>query len=192
MLPSSSDRSSARAGNWIDLAASTRTPPGAPATAQQTLVERVELLEKTVESLRNLPIKVDRIDARLESVEGRLVSVEGRVGSLEVQIVQLRQEMGDGFSEMKALIREGDEATCAELRGEMRSLKEKARTEMRGLNAELRAEKRALNEETRTEMRGLNAETRRHMLVLHEDLVQRIATLRNGRSGSRRRGKGNS
>jgi hypothetical protein len=52
---------------------SSRTPPGDPAMVRRTLVERVESLEKTVESLRNFPIKVDRIDARLESVEGRLI-----------------------------------------------------------------------------------------------------------------------
>jgi hypothetical protein len=71
--------------------------------AQRTLVVRVESLDRTVESLRELPARVDRIESlesvegRLESVEGRLVSVERRVGSVEGQVVQLRQEMRDGF-----------------------------------------------------------------------------------------------
>jgi predicted nuclease with TOPRIM domain len=99
--------------------------------AQRPLVERVESLEETTESLRELPARVDRIESRLESVKGRLESVEGRrvfverrVGSVEGHVVQLRREMRDGFSEMKLLIREGDEATRNELRTEMRALNE--------------------------------------------------------------------
>jgi hypothetical protein len=45
-------------------------------------------------------------------------------GSVEGQVVQVRREMRDGFSEMKLLIREGDEATRNELRTEMRALNE--------------------------------------------------------------------
>src|SRR4029453_3910364 len=104
MVPSSPSQPSARASQRIDPGGLVERPPGDRPMAQRTLGERVESLKKKAESLRKLPIRVGRL-------EDRLGSVEDRVGSLEVQVVQLRQEMHDGFFDVKKLIGEGDEAT---------------------------------------------------------------------------------
>ena len=108
---------------------------------EPTLLRRIEILEHKVELLEQLP-------ARLQSVE--------------LQILQLRGEMRDGFSALRAEIRAGDEELRAELRMEIRAGDGQTR-------AELRAEIRAGDEETR-----------RYMRVLHEDVIARIATLGEG------------
>ena len=91
--------------------------------ARSTMVERVESLEKTIESLRELPASTDRL--------------ESRVGSVEVQILQLRQDMRDEFSELKQLVHEGDETTRAELRSEMRALNDQTHRHMLVLHEDL-------------------------------------------------------
>jgi hypothetical protein len=65
--------------------------------ASDPVIERVEKLEKTLESLAGIP--------------DRMTAVEDRVGSLELQIVQLRTEMKEGFSALRGEL--GD--TCSEL-----------------------------------------------------------------------------
>jgi hypothetical protein len=79
------------------------------------LAERVEILERTVEGLSDLP--------------GRMAKVEGRLETVEVQIVQLRTEMRSEFSAIRAEIRQGDEQT----RTFMRVLNEETRSDVRML-----------------------------------------------------------
>jgi hypothetical protein len=97
---------------------------------QKSLERRVEMLEKRVDILEQLP---------------------ERVGAVELQIVQLRKDLRGEFS---------------------------------ALGAELRAEIRAGDEETRRvlrdEMRELFADNQRQMRILHEDVIARIATIRQG------------
>jgi len=62
---------------------------------QQTLVKRVEILERTVDNLSGLP---------------------DRLASLESQILQFRQEVRGDLSALREEMRAGDEAIKAELR----------------------------------------------------------------------------
>ena len=95
------------------------------------LEKRVEIVEKTVEGLSDLPGRMGRVEVRLENVEGRLERVEGRLEKVEVQIVQLRTEMRGEFSAIRDEIRQGDQDS---------------RTFMRVLNEDTRAEVRKLAE----------------------------------------------
>jgi predicted phage gp36 major capsid-like protein len=86
-----------------------------------------------------------------------------RVTALESQIVQLRDEMRSEFSATRAEARAGDEETRRTLREEIRAGDEETR--------------RVLT----TRMDDLFGANERHMRLLHEDLVQRIATLKENR-----------
>jgi hypothetical protein len=80
----------------------------------------------------------------------------------------------------------------------MRDGHEVLRAEMRALNEETRAEMRALNAETVRAMEGLHvqtlqavdrlvADTRTHALVLHEEVIDRISKIEEGRVTRKRR-----
>jgi hypothetical protein len=100
-----------------------------------------------------------------------------RVTALESQIVQLRGEMRSEFSALREELH-GDG-------GIVNTLREEIRTGDAQVIKTLREEIRAGDEETRrvlTErMESLYDANERHMRLLHEDLVQRIATIREGR-----------
>lgn len=86
----------------------------------QTLTNRLEVLERKVESLERLP---------------------ERIHSLELQFVQFREEVRAEFSatraELRAEIRAGDEQTRVDLRAEIRAGDEETRTYMRVLHEEV-------------------------------------------------------
>ena len=87
---------------------------------QQTLTNRVEVLERKVESLEKLPERMDL---------------------LELQFLQFREEVRAEFSatraELRAEIRAGDEQTRVDLRAEIRAGDEETRTYMRVLHEEV-------------------------------------------------------
>jgi hypothetical protein len=87
---------------------------------QQTLTNRVQVLERKVESLENLP---------------------ERMHSLELQFMQFREEVRAEFSatraELRAEVRAGDEQTRTDLRAEIRAGDEETRTYMRVLHEEV-------------------------------------------------------
>ena len=94
------------------------------------------------------------LERRVEMLGKRVDILEQlpeRVEAVELQIVQLRQDLHGEFS---------------------------------ALATELRAEIRAGDEETRRvlrdEMRELFADNQRQMRILHEDVIARIATIRQG------------
>jgi len=95
--------------------------------------------------------------ARVEVLEKRMTALEelpARVSALEMQVLQLRTEMRDEFSAVRQEMRALNEST----RDEMRALGEKLRGEMRSLEEGLRAEMRALNDHTLTQVRVLHEE----------------------------------
>ena len=118
----------------------------------QTLTNRVEILERKVEGLAELP---------------------DRVGALELQVSQLRTEMAIEFSAVRAEMRELNEDT----RREMHELNDGLRQEMRQLNEDTRREMHELNEDTRRELSGRIEDIGTHMRVLHEEVISRIALL---------------
>ncbi|HET9567978.1 MAG TPA: hypothetical protein VFP16_06385 [Vicinamibacterales bacterium] len=96
--------------------------------AEKSLEERVNMLERGVEILEQLP---------------------DRVTALEVQIVELRGEMRAEFSATRAEVREGDERVIQTLRQEIHAGDEH-------VVQTLRQEIRAGDEETRRFMRILH------------------------------------
>jgi len=124
-----------------------------------SLVERLDKLERTVEALAGLP---------------------ARVAVVDVQISQLRDEMRVGFSAVREDIlqtnarmlelQEDTTTSIAHMNAQMRALHEETTTSI----AQMNAQTLALHEETTTSI----AQTNTQMRVLHEDVVSRIATLK--------------
>ena len=107
-------------------------------------------------SPESLRVRVERLERRVDILE----QLPDRVSALEAQIVRLRDEMRSGFSATRAEAVARDEETRRVLGERMASLSE-------GLSER---------------MVSLFDANERHMRLLHEDLVQRIATIREGRS----------
>jgi cell division protein FtsB len=126
--------------------------------------------------------------ARVEVVEKKMTALEelpARVSSLETQILQLRTEMKEEFSAVRQEMRSLNEETKAE----MRSLNEQTKAEMRTLEDGLRREMRTFGEGLRREMSELNDQTLTHVRVLHEAVIERIARLDKAWNGSPRKSK---
>ena len=173
-----------------------------------TLVERVEMLEEAVQSLKQLP---DRVSA-----------LEVRLGDVESQIVQLRGEMRDGFSavhqelatkaskddltgfaakddlkgfatkdDLQRFATKGDLrrfATKDDLRrfatkDDLVETKGELRQEMAEMKAELREDIASLGRDLAGRILDSEERTGRQMRVLHEDLVARITAISDGGSG---------
>jgi len=99
--------------------------------------------------------RVDRLESRIEILE----QLPHRVTALESQIVQLRDEMRSEFSATRLEARSGGDE----------------------IRRTLREEIRAGDEGTRREMRELFAAAERHARILHEDVITRIAAIREDR-----------
>lgn len=96
---------------------------------EKTMDERVGDLEKVAQTLRSLPGQVAQLDDRVADVESRLGNVDARLGNVELrlgnvesQIVQLRTDMGDGFSAIRGELKDGLEGVKIELREDIASL----------------------------------------------------------------------
>jgi len=124
------------------------------------LTRRVEHLEDTVESLRDLPHRTAKLEARM--------------GAVETQIVQLRVEMRDEFSAIRK-----EMVSKEDLRTEIAALREEMATnaELQNLRLELREDIAALGQEVAARLLESEGRTR----VLIEDVIARIAA---GREGS--------
>ena len=108
----------------------------------------------------SLEKRMDRLERRVEILE----QLPQRVTALESQIVLLRDEMRSEFSAVRGEIRAGDEQVIKTLREEIRAGDEQTR--------------RVLTER----MESLFDANERHMRLLHEDLVERIARMGEGRN----------
>lgn len=107
----------------------------------------------------SLETRMDRLERRVEILE----QLPERVTALESQIVLLRDEMRSEFSALRGEIRAGDEQVVKTLREEIRAGDEETR--------------RVLTDR----MEFLYDANERYMRLLHEDLVERIARLKEGR-----------
>lgn len=70
--------------------------------ADDLTIERVEKLEKALESLAELPRQMSSLTGQMSALTGRIGQVEDRVAHVELQIVQLRTEMKGGFSAIRS------------------------------------------------------------------------------------------
>ena len=148
---------------------------------------------------------MDRLERRVEILE----RLPDRVTAVESQIVLLRDEMRSEFSAMRGNSRSGDEQVITTLREEIRAGDEQVITTLREeiragdeqvittLREEIRAGDEQVIKTLREEIRAGDEETRRvlteqmeslfdvsgrHMRLLHEDLVERIARMGEGRN----------
>ena len=76
--------------------------------SERVIKERMETLEKDVESLQSLPAEVKVLTLRVAGVES--------------QIVQLRTEMADEFSAIRGQLKDGLEGVRTELREDIAAL----------------------------------------------------------------------
>lgn len=119
----------------------------------KSLDERVDMLERRVEILEQLP---------------------GRVTALETQIVQLRDEMRAEFSAARAEARAGDERVTQTLREEIRAGDERV---IQTLRQQIQDSNEQVMRTLRQEIRDGDGETRRFMRILHEEVIARIQLL---------------
>ena len=117
--------------------------------AQKSLEERVDMLERRVEILEQLP---------------------DRVTAVEQQIVYLRDEMRAEFSATRAEARAGDDSVVRTLREEIQQVTQTLRDEIRESSEQV-------TQMLRQEIRDGDEETRRFMRVLHEEVIERIRLL---------------
>ena len=144
--------------------------------AEELLEERVKKLEKSLESLAEVPgqltrlgERVERIEARTERLEAGTERIEGRVTNVESQISQLRSDMRVGFSAASREVRGTRDAILEVIDSSSKAtqkLYDEGREEMRKQFGDLKGE-----------VLGEIAQTRTDMHVLHEDLVSRIALI---------------
>jgi hypothetical protein len=130
----------------------------------------MESLEETLEPLRQLP--------------ARMTSLETRIGGLESQVLQLRTEMRGEFAaihseistlatkdDLKTLATKDDLKTLA-TKDDLKTLSTKDELKLLATRDDLKAYA------TKADLEPLA--TRAQMLMLHEDLVERIALLGEG------------
>ena len=140
--------------------------------------------------------RVERLERRVKILE----QLPDRVSALEVQIVQLRDEMRSEFSatrtrdeETRRVLTEQMDSRFEVLSTQMVSLSEVLNRQMASLSEVLNKQMVSLSEVLSKQMVSLSEvlsermmslfdTNERHMRVLHEDLVQRIATMRESRS----------
>jgi len=124
---------------------------------------------------------------RVESLESRVIVLEQlpeKLDALALQISQMRNEMRGEFSALRSEIRTGDEETRRVLRDEIRAGDEETR---RILRDEIRAGDEETRRVLRDEIRAGDEESRRNALVLHEDVISRIALMQEGTRGETKR-----
>lgn len=145
---------------------------------------RVEFLEKTVAGLGGLPQQVRDLSVQFlqlrADVTGDISTLRADVGDLRVELLGVR----DGLrGEMHGL--------RGELRTEMHGIREDLRTEMHGIREDLTGKIDGCREELRSDMASMHRELAKAILAtqaqarsLHEDLVERIARLAEGRAAT--------
>jgi isocitrate/isopropylmalate dehydrogenase len=182
----------------------------------KTLAERVESLEKASAALRELPARVSRVELRVTAVEEQVLQLRGEMRdgfSAVLDVIDAgsaaTQRM---FDETRALV----EATRAEAKDGLVGLREEMRMEFGAVHTEFANVRAGMSQEfanVRAEMSqefaNVRAEmsqeftkvradigeefvhVRTQMRVLHEDLVERIARIGEGRPQKRHSKKRN-
>jgi ABC-type transporter Mla subunit MlaD len=124
-------------------------------------------------SPESLRVRLEKLERRVDILE----QLPDRVSALEVQIVHLRDEMRSEFSETRS--RDGD--TRRVLNERMDSLAVTLNERMDSLAETLSKQMVSLSETLSERMVSLFDANERHMRLLHEDLIQRIAIMKESR-----------
>ena len=127
--------------------------------ADLDLARRVEKLEETVDSLRDLPERTTRLEVR--------------VGNVESQIVHLRDEMHSGFSAMQRDIA----AVRTELKDESAAIRTELKGEIAAVRTELKGEIAAVRTELREDIAELSRDLSAKFLDMGSQLQVRIEAL---------------
>jgi hypothetical protein len=130
--------------------------------ADVDLVQRVEKLEETVDSIRDLPERTTRLEVR--------------VGNVETQIVHMRDEMRSGFSAMKVELGGEIAAARTELKGEISAVRTELKGEIAAVRTELREDIAELSRDLSAKFLDMGSQ----LQVRIEALQSVIATTREG------------
>jgi uncharacterized coiled-coil protein SlyX len=110
-----------------------------------------------------------RLLNRLEMLEVKVSALEALPARIDALTVQIGEQ------------REAFDRAVSALRGEIASCRDELRQEIIGVRDELRQEIAGTRDELRQLMHSLIADTRTHMLVLHEEVLDRIKLIGEGR-----------
>ena len=132
----------------------------------------------------DLAERIDTVEHRMGSVEQRL---DASYASLSTQILQSRRENDDAHLAMRTEFSEG----MSTLRGEFTAMRADVAGEFKAVRTEVAAQFSATQAVTQSRFEKLETaladglkETRRFMMILHEDLLSRIALIGEGRPSS--------
>ena len=156
-----------RTGSLAPAARDSRLPGQEASMPGRTLTNRVEILERKMESLAQLP---------------------DRVAALESQILQFREDVRAEFlavrGEMKGLHGVAMNR-IDDLHVEMHALHDVSMDRMHGLHDLAMNQMHGLHDIAMNQMRELHQVVVTQMRVLHEDVISRIALLSEGEKGAK-------
>jgi hypothetical protein len=132
----------------------------------------------------DLAERIDTVEHRMGSIEQRL---DASYTSLSTQILQSRRENDDAHLAMRTEFSEG----MSTLRGEFTAMRADVAGEFKAVRTEVAEQFAATQAVTLSRFEKLETaladglkETRRFMMILHEDLLSRIALIGEGRPSS--------
>ena len=132
----------------------------------------------------DLAERIDTVEHRMGSIEQRL---DASYASLSTQILQSRRENDDAHLAMRTEFSEG----MSTLRGEFTAMRADVAGEFKAVRTEVAEQFAATQAVTLSRFEKLETaladglkETRRFMMILHEDLLSRIALIGEGRPSS--------
>jgi len=132
----------------------------------------------------DLAERIDTVEHRMDSIEQRL---DASYALLSTQILQSRRENDDAHLAMRTEFSEGISA----LRGEFTAMRTDVAGEFKAVRTEVAAQFSATQAVTQSRFEKLEtalaaglSETRRFMMILHEEVLSRIALLGEGRPSS--------
>lgn len=147
------------------------------------MTERVESLEKTMEQHASLPSRVDALESRADAFERQFLQFREEVRS---EFSATRSELRSEMVEMRNQLRGEMTEMRNQLRGEMTEMRDQLQGEMAEMRGQLRGEMAVMRGQLSGEIQELRQgqevlATRSEMRMLHEDLVERIKWLGEGR-----------
>lgn len=149
--------------------------------ARDSLSERVERLELTVQGLEGLPGEVAGLRADVASLGDRMTGVETQVlhlrTEMQVEFSAVRGETGTELISVRSEMASGYASVKTELRQEIAELREEMHEGFAGARDDLLLGLETVTRDLGQQIRESAEEGKRHSRVLCEELVTRITTL---------------
>ena len=146
------------------------------------LAKRLEMLEETVDSLKQLPSRMMHLESQNLLLR---TEIRGEFSAIRQEVARLGQTLRGEMAGLGQRLRE-DLASKDDLRALEQRLREDlaSKDDLRALEARLRGETAGLRDELRDDTAAMHRElaghildTQRQMRVLFEEVVARIASL---------------